>query len=40
MEPADLLDRLGIEPDGLEPAPAPPARREVLARVQAMPPRA
>ncbi|GGQ48667.1 hypothetical protein ACFFKE_08220 [Streptomyces mutabilis] len=40
MEPADLLDWLGIEPDGLEAAPAPPARREILARVQAMPPRA
>ncbi|MFF0674227.1 hypothetical protein ACFYVE_39190 [Streptomyces tendae] len=39
MEPADLLARHGIDPGGLEVAPAPPARRETLARVQA-PPRA
>ncbi len=40
MEPADLLDQHGIEPADLEAASAPPARREILARVQEMPPRA
>ncbi|MFL9658767.1 hypothetical protein ACJ7VE_34230 [Streptomyces sp. PB17] len=40
MEPVDLLTRHGIDPGGLEAAPAPPARRETLARVQAAPPRA
>ncbi|MFE0851686.1 hypothetical protein ACFW5P_35250 [Streptomyces rochei] len=39
MEPAGLLDQHGIEPDALEVAPTPPARREILARVQALPPR-
>ncbi|WP_399936697.1 hypothetical protein ACGH52_00610 [Streptomyces sp. BBFR25] len=40
MEPADLLDQHGIKPAGLETAPAPPARRETLARIQETPPRA
>ncbi len=39
MEPADLLDHHGIKPAGLEAAPAPPARRETLARIQETPPR-
>lgn len=39
MEPADLLDQHGIKPDGLEAAPAPPARRETLVRIQEAPPR-
>ena len=39
MEPADLLDQHGIEPDSLEAAPDPPARRVTLARVQEAPPR-
>ncbi|MGW5568195.1 hypothetical protein ACWEWD_32920 [Streptomyces tendae] len=38
MEPADLLDHHGIKPTGLEAAPAPPARRETLARIQETPP--
>ena len=40
MGPAELLDRHGIEPDVLEAAPVPPARREILVRVQEAPPRA
>ncbi|MFH9821157.1 hypothetical protein [Streptomyces sp. NPDC017230] len=39
MEPADLLTRHSIDPAHLEAASAPPACRETLARVQAMPPR-
>ncbi|NHI04641.1 hypothetical protein STPH2_0004 [Streptomyces sp. KO7888] len=39
MEPADLLDHHGVKPVGLEAAPAPPARRETLARIQETPPR-
>ncbi|MEU5143705.1 hypothetical protein [Streptomyces sp. NPDC021139] len=39
MEPADLLKQHGIEPGTLEAAPAPPARRETLVRVQETPPR-
>ncbi|MFI7875752.1 hypothetical protein [Streptomyces salinarius] len=39
MEPADLLDQHGIKPAGLEAMPAPPARREMLPRVQEALPR-
>ncbi|WP_225637134.1 hypothetical protein [Streptomyces solaniscabiei] len=37
MEPADLVTRHGIDPAHLDPAPAPPARAQALARVQAVP---
>ncbi|MFJ3044136.1 hypothetical protein [Streptomyces tendae] len=39
MEPADLLTQHGIDPARLEPAPHPPARAQILARVQSPPPR-
>ncbi|MEV5646217.1 hypothetical protein AB0L67_39990 [Streptomyces flaveolus] len=39
MEPADLVTQHGIDPARLDPAPAPPARAQALARVQAAPSR-
>ncbi|MEU9594220.1 hypothetical protein AB0D84_31500 [Streptomyces sp. NPDC048193] len=39
MEPADLVTRHGINPACLDPAPAPPARAQALARIQAVLPR-
>ncbi len=39
MEPADLLGQHSIEPGDLEVAPALPAPREMLARIQEVPPR-
>ena len=38
MKLAALLAEHGVLPARLEPAPAPPARREILARVLATPP--
>ncbi|MEU0853100.1 hypothetical protein ABZ387_34945 [Streptomyces flaveolus] len=39
MGPADLVTRHGIDPACLDPAPAPPARAQALACIQALPPR-
>ncbi|MEU6106756.1 hypothetical protein [Streptomyces flaveolus] len=37
MEPTDMVTRYGIDLMCLDPAPAPPARAQTVARVQALP---